>query len=184
MEDDSKTCFIIMPIRTPENSVEIYRDREAHFTHVLECLFVPAVESAGFTPIPPTSKGSDLIHAAIIKNLENSNIVLCDMSCLNPNVFFEFGIRASLNKPVCVVKDEHTKNVPFDTGILNYQEYKSSLDPWELAAEVKKLSEHIKASYERSKGENTLWHYFGLREKAQPYQGETGIDSSLQLLSL
>jgi len=45
-----------------------------------------------------------LIHAEIIRNIENADLVLCDMSCLNPNVFFEFGIRTSLNKPVSVVK--------------------------------------------------------------------------------
>ena len=131
MAETKKTCFIIMPITTPDSFVEIYRDGKDHFKHVLECLFIPAVEKAGFEAIPPIAKGSDLIHAEIIKNLETADLVLCDMSCLNPNVFFEFGIRTSLNKPVSVVKDELTVNVPFDTGILNNKEYDSKLDTWE-----------------------------------------------------
>jgi len=121
---DKKHCFIIMPITTPDNMVDQYEHSggKDHFKHVLDCLFVPAVKEAGYEPIPPTTKGSDIIHAGIIQNLETADLVLCDMSSLNPNVFFEFGIRTSLNKPVCVVKDDLTKKVPFDTGIINHHE--------------------------------------------------------------
>lgn len=184
MESGGKKCFIIMPLTTPEELREQYRDGTSHFKHVLDCLFIPAVQAAGYNPVPPVAQGSDLIHAEIIQNLESSDLVLCDMSSLNPNVFFEFGIRTSLNKPVCVVKDELTKKVPFDTGILNYLEYKSALESWDIAEEVTKLAEHIEASFTRSKGLNSLWRYFGLKEKAKPYEGETGTDAKLDLLSL
>lgn len=184
MESGGKKCFIIMPLTTPEDLREQYRDGASHFKHVLDCLFIPAVKNAGYNPVPPVAQGSDLIHAEIIQNLESSELVLCDMSSLNPNVFFEFGIRTSLNKPVCVVKDELTKKVPFDTGILNYLEYQSALESWDIDHEVTRLAEHIEASFTRSKGLNSLWRYFGLKEKAKPYQGETGTDAKLDLLSL
>lgn len=181
---DKKSCFIIMPISTPEEFGTKYRDGADHFRHVLDCLFVPSVEAIGYRAIRPNAKGADLIHAEIVRNLEQSDVVLCDMSCLNPNVFFEYGIRTSLNKPVCVVKDELTKRVPFDAGILNYQEYRSSIDPWELPEEIKKLSEHIRVSEERSKGENTLWKYFGLRTEARSYVGETGAEAKIDYLTM
>jgi len=181
---EKKRCFIIMPIKTPESFIEKYRDGVEHFKHVLDCLFIPSVKLAGYKHISPIAKGSDLIQAEIIRNLETSEIVLCDMSCLNPNVFFEFGIRTSLNKPVCVVKDELTNTVPFDTGILNYHEYTSSLDPWKVDKERIKLCDHLTTSQKRSKGENTLWCHFGLRSKAQPYEGETGTDAKLDFLNL
>lgn len=181
---DQKECFIIMPITTPDLMIEKYRDGADHFKHVLDCLFIPAIKKAGYVPKPPIAKGSDLIHAEIINNIETADIVLCDMSCLNPNVFFEFGIRTSLNKPVSVVKDELTKTVPFDTGIINYQEYKSSIDPWHLENEINKLSDHINASYKRSKGENTLWKYFGLKSEAAHYKAEAGSDGKLDYLAL
>jgi hypothetical protein len=148
---EPKNCFILMPISTPDQFIEKYRDGKEHFRHVLECLFMPAIREVGYNPIPPIAKGSDLIHAEIVANLETSNLVLCDMSCLNPNVFFEFGIRCALNKPVCVVKDEITTKVPFDTAILNHQEYQSSLNPWDLETEIKSLMDHLTTSAERSK---------------------------------
>ncbi len=181
---EDKTCFIIMPITTPDSAIESYRDQADHFKHVLDCLFKPAIHKAGYKPIPPIAKGADLIHADIIKNLETSDIVLCDMSCLNPNVFFEFGIRTSLNKPVSIVKDNLTKKVPFDTGIINHHEYQSSLDPWLLESEINKLSEHIIASDKRSQNQNTLWKYFGLKSEAVPYQGEKGSDAKLDYLAM
>jgi len=181
---EEKTCFIIMPITTPESVINSYRDKADHFKHVLDCLFKPAFQKAGYKPIPPIAKGADLIHADIIKNLEASDIVLCDMSSLNPNVFFEFGIRTSLNKPVCVVKDELTKKVPFDTGIINHHEYQSSLEPWELEPEIRKLSDHIIASDKRSQNQNTLWKYFGLKSEAVPYQGEHGADAKIDYLTM
>jgi len=184
MAEQKKKCFIIMPITTPEYFLDEYRDKAEHFKHVLNCLFIPAIHAAGYEPIPPIAKGSDLIQAEIIKSLEIADLVLCDMSCLNPNVFFEFGIRTALNHPVCVVKDEITKTVPFDTGILNHINYKSTLDPWELPQEIEKLTEHLRISADRSKKENTLWKYFGLRSEAQTYSGEVGTDSKLDYLTM
>ncbi len=177
---------MIMPISVPEVMLGKYRDGEDHFEHILNHLFVPATEQAGYVPIPPIAKGSDLIQANIIENLETADLVLCDISCLNPNVFFEFGIRCALNKPVCIVKDEHTPKdrVPFDTTILNYIEYKSSLDGWDIQNEVKKLAQHLTESAKRSKGENTLWKYFGLKFEAAPYKVESGPDAKLEYFSL
>jgi len=177
-----KTCFIIMPITTPDFMLDKYHDGKEHFKHILDCLFIPSVEKAGYQAIPPIAKGADLIHAEVVHNLETADIVLCDMSCLNPNVFFEFGIRTSLNKPVCVVKDELTEDVPFDAAILNYHEYKSSLEPWYLEAEVEALSKHIVASAERSKNENAVWKYFGLKKVAVPSEGEGGMEAKLDYL--
>lgn len=181
---EEKKCFIIMPLTTPEFMLDKYRDGKDHFKHVLDCLFVPSVEKAGYQAEPPIAKGADLIHAEIVRNLETAEIVLCDMSCLNPNVFFEFGIRTSLNKPVCVVTDELTEEIPFDTAILNYHEYKSSLEPWQLAVEIKALCDHIVASGERSNNENTLWKYFGLKTPAAPYEGEGGTEAKLDYVSM
>ena len=176
MPEDKKTCFIIMPITTPKDLVERYDNDADHFKHVLEHLHIPAVESAGYEPIPPIAQGADLIHAEIIRNLETSDLVLCDISTLNPNVFFELGVRTSLNKPVCYVKDEFTKKIPFDTGILNHKEYHSTIRAWDIKVDIPTIAEHLQTSFERSKNENTLWRHFGIRSKAKSYERKEGED--------
>ncbi len=75
-------CFIIMLITTPNDLLSSYRDDSNHFLHVLEHLFVPAIEKAGFEPIRPKVEGAEVIHAKMIKNIEQSGLVLCDMSAL------------------------------------------------------------------------------------------------------
>lgn len=184
MMADIKECFIIMPLTVPEHMMPFYRDGQEHFSHVLDYLFIPAIKKAGYSPKPPIAKGADFIHKEIIKNLETADIVLCDMSCLNPNVFFEYGIRTALNKPVCVVKDNKVMKVPFDTVVLNYHEYDSALEPWKLDIEKEKLTEHIKISVERSKGENPLWKDFGMKFEAVPAKFENTADAKLDYIRL
>ena len=159
-----KKCFIIMPITTPEALVREYNGDPDHFTHVLDCLFSPAIEKAGFDPIPPKSKGSDIIQAEIIKHLASGELVLCDMSILNPNVFFEFGIRTALDKPVALVVDDKTEPVPFDTSIINFHKYSSSLDAWTIDEEIGALANHIVSAYEKTEDRNALWKYFGVAQ--------------------
>ena len=113
------TCFVIMPISTPSNLLTSYGGDNKHFTHVLDHLFIPSINLAELKPIKPIAKGSEVIHGEIVKNIETADLVLCDMSALNANVFFELGIRTALNKSVCLVRDDVTSDVPFDTTIVN-----------------------------------------------------------------
>ena len=161
-----KKCFIIMPISTPGIFKDIYRGDSDHFEHVLESLFIPAIEKADLEPIPPKVKGSEIIQAEIIKYLDESDMVLCDMSILNANVFFELGIRTALNKPVSIVKDKTTKDVPFDTSIINYYEYNGELNSWEKEKEIEALAEHLKECVGNG-SENSMWRKFGLSTMAQ-----------------
>ncbi len=160
-----KNCFIIMPITTPADRLQDYGDDEDHFEHVLEHLFIPSVKKAGFNPISPKTSGSEIIQAEIIKNLSDSDLVLCDMSILNPNVFFEFGIRTALDKPVSLVVDDKIKSkIPFDTSIIQYHKYDSSLKHWEMEKEIKELTKHIKKAYQNNANKNALWKYFGVSQ--------------------
>lgn len=85
---DKKKCFIIMPISLPDNWLPRYSNDGDHFKHVLNHLLIPSIEMVGLDAIPPIVKGSEVIHGNIIKNIESADLVLCDMSILNPNVFF------------------------------------------------------------------------------------------------
>jgi hypothetical protein len=95
-----RECFIISPISTPDELAGRYGDDKDHFRHVIEELMMPAAEMAGYVPRSPIARGSDLIHAEIVRQLETADVVLCDISTLNANVFFELGIRTAIDKPV------------------------------------------------------------------------------------
>lgn len=179
-----KECFIIMPITTPAEFIHAYRDDREHFLHVMKCIFVPAIEKAGFKPILPVIQGSEIIHGEIISNIESADLVLCDMSILNPNVFFELGIRTALNKPVCLVKDNLIEKVPFDTNIINYHLYSPDLSSWVVKDGIEKLASHIKECFSRSNNCNSLWRYFGLKSIATPPEKLNKEDGEFEYLNM
>lgn len=180
--DKMKTCFIIMPISTPSDSLELYNQDVDHFRHVLECLFIPAIQASNLQPISPQVTGSDVIHGEVIRNLSSADLVLCDMSQLNANVFFEFGIRTALNKPVALVTDDATPDIPFDTGIVNYHRYVSSLHGWLIKNEIERLSEHINKTLTSEPERNSLWKYFGIVHNGFLGTEQATPDDKLSLL--
>lgn len=97
--------------------------------------------------------------------------------------FFEFGIRIAVNKPVCLIKDDVTEKIPFDTAIINCHSYSSGLYPWTLEKEIKDLSNHIKESFDGSKGSNSLWKYFSLSSPAKPIEEEQGVELRIDYLT-
>lgn len=181
--EDQKSCFIAMPITTHEHEATRYGGDADHWGHVMETIFVPAIQMAGFEPVRPQAVGSDMIHGHIVRALESADMVLCDLSGHNPNVFFELGVRTSLNKPVALVKDEHL-GFPFDTGVLNTHSYLSSLNGWDVAQEVQRLSDHILASDSTCRGGNPMWQHFGLTMAAEkPSSGAASAsEAKLELI--
>lgn len=174
-------CFVIMPITVPPLLADKYADGAEHFRNVFRHLFEPAINRAGFKAIDPKAKGSDLIHAGIIKNLEIAELVLCDMSILNPNVFFEWGVRTALNKPVCVVRDDVTTDRPFDTAILNSYTY-DSIPTWNVEQQIDALHQHIEETVAAGGG-NAMWRTFGLQVSAAPVNERPGERDQLAFLT-
>jgi hypothetical protein len=147
-----------MPVTMPALFVTTYRGDTDHFEHVLKYLFLPAVTAAGFKPLLPISTGSAVIQADIMEKLWIADLVLCDISTLNANVFFELGVRTAIDRPVAIVKDQYVTSVPFDVSLINYHSYDASPPSWELEAEIANLSRHL---LNVTAGGNTLWKLFG-----------------------
>lgn len=175
-------CFIAMPITTHSEEADRYGGDAQHWKHVMESLFVPAITAAGYEPVVPAAKGAYLIHASIIKHLSESDLVLCDLSSHNPNVFFELGVRTSINLPVALVKDEHT-SIPFDTSGINTFQYKSALNGWDMETEIRTLAQHIRDSADSCNGQNPLWSQFGLSITAQePSSSQSPLEAKVDVM--
>ncbi|MCP4569933.1 MAG: hypothetical protein GY841_20325 [FCB group bacterium] len=172
-----------MPITTPEFVKDKYNGDKDHFRHVLDHLFIPAVTAAGMNPVPPIAQGSDIIQGEIIKHVQTADFVLCDMSILNPNVFFELGMRTAVNKPIALVKDEVTDKIPFDVSMVNNHTYQCPLELWTISEEVKKLKNHLLDCIKKSGDGMTLWDYFGLSSHAEPIKADGGVGEKVDYLA-
>lgn len=121
MNEEKKTCFVIMPISDPSGY------EEGHFLKVYQDVFSPAIEAAGYIPhrVDEDSK-SGLIQTKIIQNLLEAPMAICDLSTRNPNVLFELGIRQAFNKPVVIIQQEGTERI-FDVGCISCIDYDAQM---------------------------------------------------------
>ena len=123
IKDDGGTpiCGIIMPISGSDDF-----HTAAHWDEV-RSVFDEAIQAAGLAPKPVWIAGdTNIVQAKILKNLFENDIVLCDVSTLNPNVMLEFGMRLTTRKPTVVVAEVGTK-LPFDTTVIHTEFYDPSL---------------------------------------------------------
>ncbi|WP_444460738.1 hypothetical protein [Rhodobacter capsulatus] len=120
MSDKKKTCGIVMPISECDGRPA------AHWQDVLNIITAAATESGFHARLVSDTFETNLIHKEILRNIYNDDIVICDVSGRNPNVFFELGIRMATQKPTIIIKDNVTI-YPFDTSVNRYVEYPRDL---------------------------------------------------------
>lgn len=131
------TCFVMMPI------ADVTGYEPGHFTRVYEHIIKPACERAGFTPKrADENTNSNIIILDILKSITECDLALCDLSGLNPNVFYELGLRQAFNKKTVIIKDEKTSN-PFDTNTIRYTPYNSSLRVDSTNADIASIAKMI-----------------------------------------
>ena len=173
-------CFVIMPISTPIDLRADYGDDPDHFEHVLHYLFKPALVRAEYDMIPPSVLNSQIIQAEIIRNLEIADLVLCDISQWNANVFFELGIRVALDRPVALVKDSKTQGIPFDNALVSCHTYDANIVPWRLDMEIEKLAQFVQSAGTQDR--NALWRYFGITQRASTPKLDDPMEEKIDLI--
>jgi hypothetical protein len=71
----------------------------------LECIRADEVCSIG------------VVIEEIRDQIEKANLILCDLTFDNPNVFYEIGFSHALNKPTIMIS-QNPANIPFDASSL------------------------------------------------------------------
>jgi hypothetical protein len=119
-EPKSKLCFVIGPIGDEDSDIRVHAD------WLLELIIEPVmsnftdfrVERADKLPQP------GLIDAQVINRLLTAELVIADLTKLNPNAFYEIGIRHMAQKPIIHMQIIDEKP-PFDVSL--YRSIKFSL---------------------------------------------------------
>ena len=104
----TKLCFIVTPIG-PDNS-EIRRSTDGLLRAVLE----PVLKEKGYkVEVAHEIDTPGSITDQVINRILESDLVVANLTGLNPNVMYELAIRHCAALPVIVVADK-TTNLPFD----------------------------------------------------------------------
>lgn len=86
------------------------------------------------------------IHSRIVNNLNDDDIIICDVSSRNPNVMFELGMRIAFDKPVIIIKDDVT-DYCFDSGTIEHIGYPKDLRHGLVNKFQDKLEDKIKSTF-------------------------------------
>jgi hypothetical protein len=116
-----KLCFVVGPIGDPDSEVRIHAD------WFLEEIVEPVFDELGGYSVVRADRISSpgMIDAQVIKHLIDAEVVVADLSALNPNVFYEIGIRHMIQKPIIHMQLVDDK-IPFDVSLyraINFPEF-------------------------------------------------------------
>ena len=107
-DDTPKTCFIITPIGPNESDIRRAADG------VIAAVIKPVMEKLDYQVVVPheiTTSGS--ITLQVITQILDADMVIANLTGLNPNVMYELAIRHAKRKPVVAIVENETR-LPFD----------------------------------------------------------------------
>ena len=141
-----KTCYIISPIGESDSKERKWAD------FVRKNIIQPTVIECGYQrPARSDDPEKELIMTDIIEQMFDSGLVVADLTFLNPNVFYELGIRHCAQKPA-VHLIETGISPPFDLGnnkaISISRDYEKVVEARsEIKARIKAIEENPEQFY-------------------------------------
>lgn len=179
MPDDSKTCFVVMPISDSEDY------DTGHFGRVYSHLIKPACVAAGYEVIRADDvRNTNFIILDILKRIISAEIVVVDLSSKNPNVMYELGIRQAFDLPVVLVKDRRTERV-FDIQGLRTIDYDESLRIDAVARDLNNITNALKETADKHDHDSSsLIRLLSLAKAELQQGGELSEDTAVILSAL
>ena len=135
-------AFVAMPFTEKSGVYPV-----GFFDEVIRHLITPAAVAAGFRVETAKKRGSDVIHATIIRDLMAADLVIADLTEHNPNVLFELGWRMAIDKPIALIRALGTKPV-FDVDhVLRVFDYSPNLWKSTVEKDIGPLSDHLNGAW-------------------------------------
>ncbi|MBV9208440.1 MAG: macro domain-containing protein [Actinobacteria bacterium] len=162
-----KECFVIMPFGDKKDAEGKIIDFNEIYTHLIKNT-VEALEDLQMTCIRCDEIAeAGWIHDKMFQHVYESDVAVVDITSLNPNVFYELGIRHSLAGSVTVLIRRKGTEIPFNIQGLNVIEY----DPGSLASideAKKKIADYIRNGLKSRKNDSPVHQILDLGIRAVP----------------
>jgi len=144
-----KICFVVMGFGKKmdyENSKEV--DLDKIYKKVIKELFEKDLKDYELIRADEIA-GSSIIDVSMYILLMKADLVIADVTTLNPNAIYELGVRHALKPYSTIIMAEEQCKIPFDLNhsrFLVYKEIGENLDDKEAHGIREKLKEFVKAS--------------------------------------
>ncbi|UBF23949.1 macro domain-containing protein [Kovacikia minuta CCNUW1] len=114
-----KKCFVIMPFGKKDVEGELI-----DFDEIYRRLIKPTVEALNITCVRCDEIAeSGWIHSKMFEHIYESELAVVDITSLNPNVFYELGVRHALVKAVTVLIRKKGTALPYNIQAFQAIEY-------------------------------------------------------------
>jgi len=155
-----KKCFVIMPFGKKKEKRPDGTEVEIDFDYVYHELIKAAVEELGVEcdrcdEIVDTGS----IHAKMFRGIFEADLAVVDVSFMNPNVYYELGVRHALNKyTTLVIRKNSNQPPPFNISGLNVLGYDSD-DDEKIKASRQIIGEYVKNGLEKQSVDSLVHEY-------------------------
>lgn len=105
--ESKKICFIITPIGGDDQPIR------RHIDGIIDESIAPALKDKFVIQVAHRMYDIGSINSKIISSVFNADLVIANLTSLNPNVMFELAIRYCFGKPAIAIAEKGTK-LPFD----------------------------------------------------------------------
>jgi hypothetical protein len=138
---EQPTAFVVMQFSTPFNEL---------FDQVIR----PICRELGVQAIrADDTYGPGLIIADVVRQIDESKLVIAEISPVNANVYYEVGYAHARNKPTILIADRSIDKLPFDVSPFRTLFYDNTIDGKRRVEEG--LRRHVAAVLDPSRLSNT-----------------------------
>jgi hypothetical protein len=152
--DPAKTCFVIMPFGEKKDANGDPINFEDSYY-----LIKKGIVGADLRPIRSdeiTQAGS--IHRDMFAHILHDAAAVVDITSLNPNVFYELGIRHSMRRNVTVLVRKKGTKSPFNIAGLRLIEYDHDIKSADRA--IEQISESLRIGLQSSQSDSQIHDLF------------------------
>lgn len=156
-----KICFVVMGFGKKmdyENSKEV--DLDKIYKKVIKELFVKDLTDYELIRADEIA-GSSIIDVSMYTLLMKADLVIADITTLNPNAIYELGVRHALKPYSTIIMAEEKCRIPFDLNhsrFLVYKEIGENLDDKE-AHEIREQLKGFVAASEKEETDSPLYTF-------------------------
>lgn len=149
--DSAGTCFVIMPFGTKPSPSGAAIDFDVFYHEVIR----EAVEALDFEPVRSDEIARPgLIHDDMFTHIASDELAIVDITTLNPNVFYELGIRHALRRSITVLLQKQGESIPFNIHGQRVIHYSGERGDYEKTREEIKNS--IRAALESGRSDSPI----------------------------
>jgi hypothetical protein len=148
-EKTKKSCFVIAPIGAAGSDTRKRSDK------VLRHIFRSALEENYTVTRADEIDEAGMITSQILRAVQDSHLVVADLTETNPNVLYELAVRHAIEKPVIHVIEPRLSKIPFDIAGFRTIEFDIT-DPDSIEIAVDKLRKFAAQAEAGKWGENPI----------------------------